>query len=68
MRLAGDENTQVYQALRARAASLRSALLSSELAEAGQVEERMYLPASLLGLVFLALLMAPPLLRLFGTT
>jgi len=68
MRLAGDENTQVYQALRARSASLRSALLSAELAEASQVEERMYLPASLLGLVFLALLMTPPLLRLFGAT
>jgi hypothetical protein len=68
MRLAGDENTQVYQALRARADSLRSALLSAELADASQVEERMYLPASLLGLVFLALLMTPPLLRLFGTT
>jgi hypothetical protein len=41
---------------------------SSELAQAGVVEERMYLPASLLGVVFLALLMAPPLLRLFGAS
>ena len=32
------------------------------------IEERMYLPASLLGVVFLALLMAPALLRLFGTS
>ena len=30
--------------------------------------ERMYLPASFIGVVFLALLMAPPLLRLFGTS
>lgn len=68
MRLAGDENTEVYTQLRARSASMRSGLLATELAEANQVEERMYLPASFLGLVFLALLMAPPLLRLFGST
>lgn len=68
MRLANDEGSRVYQQLRARSASVRSALLSSELAQGGQVEERMYLPASLLGVVFLALLMAPPLLRLFDAT
>lgn len=66
MRLANDESSEVYRQLRARSASARSALLSSELAQAGVVEERMYLPASFLGLVFLALLMAPPLLRLFS--
>lgn len=65
MRLAGDENTEVYRSLRARSATVRSALLSEELAEANLVEERMYIPASFLGLVFLALLMAPSLLRLF---
>ena len=68
MRLANDESSEVYRQLRARSASARSALLSSELAQAGVVEERMYLPASFLGLVFLALLMAPPLLRLFGAS
>lgn len=68
MRLANDESSEVYRQLRARSASVRSALLSSELAQAGVVEERMYLPASLLGVVFLALLMAPPLLRLFGAS
>ncbi len=68
MRLANDEGSQVYRQLRARSASVRSALLSSELAQAGQVEERMYLPASLLGVVFLALLMAPPLLRLMSAS
>lgn len=68
MRLANDETTQVYTQLRARSASLRSALLSAELTRAGLVEERMYLPASFLGVVFLALLMTPPLLRLFGIT
>ena len=68
MRLANDETSEVYRQLRARSAALRSALLSTELTHANVVEERMYLPASLLGVVFLALLMAPPLLRLFGTT
>lgn len=67
MRLAGDENSEVYRQLRARSASIRSGQLAAELAAANQVEERMYLPASFLGLVFLALLMAPPLLRLFGS-
>jgi hypothetical protein len=66
MGLAGEENSEVYRALRARSASMRSGLLSSELAQANQVEERMYLPASFLGFVFLALLMVPPLLRLFS--
>lgn len=65
MRLAGDENTEVYRSLRARSASVRSALLAAELSQANVVEERMYVPGSFLGVVFLALLMAPSLLRLF---
>ncbi len=68
MRLANDESSAVYRQLRARSASVRSALLSSELSRANVVEERLYLPASFIGVVFLALLMAPPLLRLFGTS
>ncbi|GIG21158.1 membrane protein [Cellulomonas chitinilytica] len=66
MRLAGTEDSEVYRQLRARSAAIRSALLSAELGDANVVEERMYLPASFLGFVFLALLTAPPLLRLFG--
>ena len=66
MGLAGEENSEVYRSLRARSASVRGALLSSELAQAGVVEERMWLPASFLGFIFLALLMVPPLLRLFS--
>ena len=68
MRLASDESSDVYRQLRARSASARSALLSEELARASLVEERMYFPASILGLVFLALLMAPPLLRLLDAS
>ena len=66
MRLAGDESTEVYRQLRARGSSVRTALTTTELADANLVEERMYLPASFLGMVFLALLMAPPLLRLIS--
>ena len=66
MRMAGDENSEVYRSLRARSGSMRSALLSEELARANVVEERMWLPGSFLGLVFLGLLMAPSLLRLFS--
>lgn len=67
MRLAGDEDAHIYSQLRARSASLRSAMLSTELAKASQVEDRMYIPASLLGVVFMGLLIAPSLLRLlFG--
>ncbi len=68
MRLASDESSEVYRQLRARSASARSALLSEELARASLVEERMYFPASILGLVFLALLMTPPLLRLLDAS
>lgn len=66
MRLAGDENSEVYRSLRARSGSMRSALLSEELGRANVVEERMWLPGSFLGLVFLGLLLAPSLLRLFS--
>lgn len=66
MRLAGDENSEVYRSLRARSGSMRSALLSEELARANVVEERMWLPGSFLGLVFLGLLLAPSLMRLFS--
>jgi len=66
MRLANDESAEVYRQLRARSASLRSAILSADLAEANLVEERMYIPGSFIGVVFLALLLTPPLLRLMA--
>lgn len=66
MRIASDESAEVYRQLRARSASLRSALLSAELAKANVVEERMYVPGAFIGIVFLALLLTPPLLRLIA--
>ncbi|MGG5258648.1 type II secretion system F family protein [Phycicoccus avicenniae] len=66
MRLSGEEGSQVYASLRARAAGLRTALLTSEKARANEVAERMTIPMSLLGVIFLAILVAPALLRVMG--
>ncbi len=62
MRLS-QEGSQVYSNLRARSQSLRSAMLSEELGKANAVAERMSIPMSLLGVVFMAILVAPALLR-----
>lgn len=68
MRLSGEEGASVYATLRARSSSMRAAMLTDELAEANAVGERMSIPGSLLGVVFMALLVAPSLLRMFGNT
>lgn len=64
MQQAGQDGAQIYTSLRARAAGLRSAMLSAEVAKANATSERMYVPASLLGVVFMAILLTPALLRL----
>lgn len=66
MRLSGEEGAQVYTNLRARSAALRSATLNDELAKANATNERMWVPASLLGITFMAILIAPSLLRVLG--
>jgi Flp pilus assembly protein TadB len=66
MRLSGEEGAQIYTNLRARSASLRSSMLNAELAAANEVGERMSIPMSLLGVIFLAILIAPALLRILG--
>ncbi|QBX57285.1 hypothetical protein EXE58_18875 [Nocardioides seonyuensis] len=68
MRLSGEEGASVYATLRARSGAMRTAMLNDELAEANAVGERMSIPGSLLGVVFMALLIAPSLLRMFGNT
>jgi len=68
MRLSGEEGASVYAHLRARSAAMRTAMLNDEVAEANAVGERMTIPGSLLGVVFMALLVAPSLLRMFGNT
>jgi len=66
MRLSGEEGAQVYAQLRARSASMRAAMLNTEKAKANEIGERMSIPMSLLGVIFLAILVAPALLRVMG--
>ena len=64
MRLSGEEGVQVYATLRARSSAMRTAMLTSAHGKANEVSERMVLPGSVLGVVFVALLITPALLRL----
>lgn len=68
MRLSGEEGAQIYTNLRARSAGMRSAMLNAELAKANEVGERMSIPMSMLGVIFLAILIAPALLRIVAGT
>jgi hypothetical protein len=67
MRLSGEDGAAVLPTLRARAASLRTSLLQSDVATANEASERMSIPVALLGVAFMALLGFPALWRiLFG--
>jgi len=68
MRLSGEEGASVYATLRARSAAMRTAMLNEEIAQANAVGERMTIPGSLLGVIFMALLVAPSLLRMFNAS
>ncbi len=68
MRLSGAEGAAVYTNLRARSTALRSAMLSDDLAQANALGERMTIPGSLAGVIFMALLLAPALLGMFTGT
>lgn len=68
MRLSGEEGASVYATLRARSSAMRTAQLNDEIAEANAIGERMSIPGSLLGVIFMALLVAPSLLRMFSNT
>jgi Flp pilus assembly protein TadB len=68
MRLSGEEGASVYANLRARSAAMRTAMLNDEITEANAVGERMTIPGSLLGVIFMALLVAPSLLRMLSNT
>lgn len=63
MRLSGEEGAQVYQTLRSRSESMRTAELNAALSEANATGERMSIPMSALGLIFMAILVAPALLN-----
>ncbi|MGV1004356.1 MAG: hypothetical protein ACOYEV_06205 [Candidatus Nanopelagicales bacterium] len=64
MRLSGESGAAVLPSLRARAASLRIAILQAEVAQANAASERMAIPVALLGIVFMALLGYPALARI----
>jgi hypothetical protein len=67
VRLSGEDGAAVYATLRARAASLRTAILNAETASANAASEHMVIPVALLGLAFMALLGFPALIRIvFG--
>lgn len=66
MRLSGEDGTQVWSTLRARSSGMRAAMLGYEKSRAAEVSERMTVPMSMLGVVFLALVLTPSLLRIMG--
>jgi hypothetical protein len=64
MRLSGHDGAAVYGTLRARAASLRTQLLSATAAEANAASEHMTVPVALLGVAFMALIGYPAFARI----
>jgi Flp pilus assembly protein TadB len=67
MRLSGEDGGRVYPQLKARATSMRSAILSAQKTRANEVSERMTLPMTLLGMIFLVILITPQVLRMVGS-
>lgn len=65
MRLAGESGAAVAQSLKAKAGSMRNALLSEDLAQANAAGEKLTFPVTALALVFLVLLAVPAVLRVY---
>lgn len=68
LRLAGEEGAAAWDTLRARTVAMRQAILTEDQALANADVQRMAIPAAMLGCMFLALLIAPLLLRIFTRT
>lgn len=66
MRLSAEDNAAVYSTLRDRAASMRNAIQSVEIAKANAAVERMSMPQALLFVVLMMALATPVLLRTMG--
>lgn len=64
MRASGEEGTAVYETLRARDRSVRSALLARDQAAANAASESMHIPVAATVMVFAMLLIAPSFLTL----
>jgi tight adherence protein C len=67
MTLLGDEGAPVYDTLRARAASIRAALLAREEARANTATTALYIPTSLLVFVLFIIAAYPFLVRMITT-
>jgi tight adherence protein C len=66
MSLVGDQGAQVYQTLLSRAQSMRTALRTKEQQRAATATTLLYVPTSMLLLVFLVLIGYPALSRIVG--
>jgi len=64
MRLSGAEGAGIYRILRAKARSMREGLLLTDMTTANETNEKMSMPVSVLGIVFLAILIGPALLSM----
>lgn len=64
MTLSGRDGAAVYTTLRARAASLRTQLLTARAARANAASEHMIVPVALLGIAFMALVGYPAFARI----
>lgn len=58
------QGSAVYTSLRARAASLRTALTTQDTTAANAASERMLIPAAVLGVIFMALVAYPAIARI----
>jgi pilus assembly protein TadC len=68
MALAEQQSMPVYQTLREHNRALRIALLTNEQARANAVSERLTIPATMLAIVFVAILLGPSLMTLMSNT
>jgi len=66
VRLTGDQGAGVYTILRARAQSMRTAAMTNELTAANEANEKMSVPVSVLGIVFLVIFIGPALMGMLG--
>ncbi len=66
MRLAGDDHAAVYDQLRARSQSMRDALRAEDLSAANAAGVRVNIPMATLGMIFVAFMGVPVLIRLFA--
>ncbi|USQ77784.1 type II secretion system F family protein [Ornithinimicrobium cryptoxanthini] len=64
MRLSGEDGAAIYPQLKARATSMRAAILSAQKSKANETSEAMTLPMTLLALIFLLILITPQFLRM----